>query len=51
MIVEPIPVVPQRVPVVVRDSTGMTREIVLLVTERGAAWPLSWIELPCEGSG
>ena len=40
-----------RVPVTVRDQSGITREIVLLVTERGSAWPVSWIELPCEGTG
>jgi len=38
------------VPVVIRDSSGMTRELVLLITERGAAWPMSWIELPCSGT-
>ena len=40
-----------RVPVTVRDQFGITREIVLLVSERGQAWPVSWIELPREGTG
>ena len=52
MIEQPIlPIQPAMVPVIIRDQSGMTRELVLVVTERGSAWPLSWIELPCEGTG